>query len=349
MVTNPTEAPPPWAAPAVAGRFTREVVDSPALAGNPLGDPAQRPLWVYTPPGYDQEPGRRYPAVYVIQGFTGQADMWWNRRPWQPGFPVLIDQLFATAAVPPAVVALVDAWTSLGGSQFLNSPATGRYMDYLTQDVVGAVDARYRTVADRDHRALAGKSSGGYGAMVVPMLAPEVFGALATHAGDAGFELCYLADVAVAARSLRDDYEGSYDRFWEAFSSRAAFAKRSDAALLNTYAMAACYSAEPDGTVTLPFDPVTAALRDDVWARWQAHDPVRMAPRHADALRSLRAVWVDAGRSDDYWLDLGAQAFAAQLGELGVAHRFELFEGTHSGIEHRYPLALRYLVEALTP
>lgn len=337
--------------PETAGRFTREVVESAALAGNPLGDPSERALWVYTPPAYEAAAGagRRFPVIYVIQGFTGQVDMWWNRSAWKPGFPRMVDDLFAGGAgAEPALVVLVDAWTSLGGSQYLNSSATGRYLDYLADDVVAAVDSRYRTVAEPRGRAVAGKSSGGYGAMVVPMLRPDVFGGgLATHAGDCSFELCYLGDIAAAARALRDDHGGSYEAFWADFRSRTPFSRSSDAALLNVYAMSACYSAEPDGTVTLPFDPQTAALREEVWRRWLARDPLRMAPEHAEALRALRGIWVDAGRRDDYWLDLGAQAFSACLSSLGIEHHFELFEGTHSGIEDRYPLALRYLAERM--
>ena len=110
---------------------------------------------------------------------------------------------------------MVDAWTSYGGSQFLNSGGTGRYLDYLCDEVVPFVDARYPTAADREHRALAGKSSGGYGAMVVPMLRPDVFGALASHAGDALFEACYLPEFPGVARTLRDDYGGSWETFFE--------------------------------------------------------------------------------------------------------------------------------------
>jgi hypothetical protein len=331
------------------GRFERLTVTSRVLEGNPLGDPHERPLWVYLPPGVGDDPARRYPSIYLIQGFTGQVDMWWNRTALRPTVPELVDELFAGGAVPPAVVVFVDCWTSLGGSQFLNSPGTGRYLDYLCDEVVALVDGRYPTLADRDHRGIAGKSSGGYGAMVAPMLRPDVFGALASHAGDALFEFCYLPDAAKAARALRDDYGGSYERFFADFRARPAFSKESDGALLNTWAMAACYSAEPDGTVTLPFDPATGRFRDQVWQRWLALDPVRMAAGHADALRSLRGVYLDAGRKDDFWLDLGAAAFSAELDALGVEHVFELFDATHLGIEYRYPKALAFLAERLTP
>jgi S-formylglutathione hydrolase FrmB len=331
------------------GRFERLTVTSRVLEGNPLGDPHERPLWVYLPPGVGDDPSRRYPSIYLIQGFTGQVDMWWNRSALRPTVPELVDELFAGGTVPPALVVFVDCWTSVGGSQFLNSPGTGRYLDYLCDEVVALVDGRYPTLAGRDHRGITGKSSGGYGAMVAPMLRPDVFGALASHAGDALFEFCYLPDAAKAARALRDEYGGSYERFLADFRARPALSKESDGALLNTWAMAACYSAEPDGTVTLPFDPATGRLRDQVWQRWLALDPVRMAAGHADALRSLRGVYLDAGRKDDFWLDLGAAAFSAELDALGVEHVFELFDATHSGIEYRYPKALAFLAERLTP
>ena len=74
-------------------------------------------------------------------------------------------------------------------------------------------------------------------------------------------------------RALRDEYEGSFDRFWASFHWRPAFAKSNDAQLLNTWAMAACYSANDDGSIDLPFDVETGQLRDEVWARWLAWDP----------------------------------------------------------------------------
>ena len=337
----------PWRAEP-RGRFEERTVRSRVLEGNPLGDPSERPLWVYLPPGVGDDPGRRYPSIYVIQGYTGQVDMWWNRSALRPTVPELIDELFAgPAPPPPAIVVLVDCWTSLGGSQFLNSPGTGRYLDYLCDEVVAFVDERYPTLPAREHRGIAGKSSGGYGAMVASMLRPDTFGALVSHAGDALFEHCYLPDMAKAARALRDHYDGSYERFFADFATRPAMSKDTDGVLLGMWAMAACYSAEPDGTVTLPFDPATGRLRDEVWARWLALDPVRMAAGHADQLRSLRGIYLDAGRRDQFWLDLGAAAFSAELDALGIEHVFELFDATHSGIEYRYPAGLAFLAGRL--
>jgi S-formylglutathione hydrolase FrmB len=247
------------------------------------------------------------------------------------------------------VVVWVDCWTSLGGSQFLDSPGTGNYHTYLCDEVVPWVDARYRTVAAAEHRGIAGKSSGGYGAMVTPLLRPDLFGGLATHAGDALFETCYLPDFREAARALRDQYGGSYDRFWDDFRSRPAFAKEHDGVLLNVWCMAACYSADPDGAVRLPFDTGTGELVPDVWARWLDWDPVRMVTQRAAALESLRAIWIDAGTRDEYYLDLGAEAYRRALADVGVTDvHFEVFDATHMAIEYRYPLALAYLTERLS-
>jgi hypothetical protein len=338
----------PWTAPA-AGRLEQLAIESAALRDNPLGDPYVRPLWVYLPPGYDDQPDSRYPSIYLIQGLTGQVDMWANRPPHRPTVLERMDALFADPQTPPCVLVYVDCWTSLGGSQYLDSPGTGRYLTYLCDEVVPFVDGRYRTMADRDRRGIAGKSSGGYGAMVVPMLRPDVFGGLATHAGDALFECCYLPEFGTTVRALRTHYEGSYDRFWEDFRSRPAFSREGDEVLLNSWCMAACYSTDDDGTVHLPFDPASGRLIDEVWQRWLAVDPVRMVPMHADDVRSLRAIYIDAGTRDEWFLDLGAEAYRRALADAGVTDvRFELFDAGHGGIEYRYPTAVRYLAERLS-
>src|SRR5919106_706510 len=339
----------PWSVE-IAGRFDEHVLDSEALKGNVLGDPHRRPLWVYVPPGYDEDTKRRYPAIFQIQGLTGQLDMWRNRFAFRKNFPELADEGIASGEIPPCIVVWVDCWTSLGGSQFLDSPGTGNYLTYLCDEVVPWIDANYRTLSERDHRGIQGKSSGGYGAMVVPMIREDVFGGLATHAGDALFEACYLPEFRQSARALRDEYQGSYEKFWEDFWSRPAMSKESDGTLMNDWCMAACYSAEPDGTVRLPFDPSTGRLIPEVWERWLALDPVRMVPDHAEALRSMRAVYIDAGKKDEWYLDLGAEAYRQALEGIGVTDVFfELFEATHMQIEYRYPIGLRYLAERLAP
>jgi hypothetical protein len=340
----------PWERP-LAGALDRLVVESETLAGNPLGDPARRPLYVYRSPGVRTGQATGVPAVYCIQGFTGQLDMWLRRDAFEPTNIERVDRLFETTDTPPGIVVFVDAWTSLGGSQFLNSPATGNYMDYLCDEVVPFVDARYPTRADRHHRGIAGKSSGGYGAMVTPMLRPDVFGALASHAGDSLFECCCLPRFPHIARTLRDHFEGSYEVFHRKLAEAPEFDFHRFGEPLEMYAYAAAYSPDPEnptGPPRMPFDVGTGRLNDEVWSVWLAHDPVRMVAPHADALRTMRRIYLDAGRSDEAFLDLGAQAVSRELARHGIDHTLELFEGRHGGISHRYPGAIRELLLALS-
>jgi hypothetical protein len=181
------------------------------------------------------------------------------------------------------------------------------------------------------------------------MLRPDLFGGLASHAGDSLYELCYIPELGRCARALRDEYGGSYERFWEDFRSRAPMSKESDAALVMIYGVAAAFSADDDGSVRLPFEIETGRLVPDAWERWLAWDPVRMIPDHAETFRAMRAVYLDAGKRDEWFLDLGAEAVRRELEAIGVTDVFfELFEGTHMGIDYRYPKALRYLAERLS-
>lgn len=339
----------PWIGE-LAGRLDEQVITSELLKDNPLGDPFERPLIVYLPPGYDDEPDRRYPVIYIIMGYGGYVTMWGNRQMFRQPLYETADQVFATGAAPPAVLVYVDAWTGYGGSQYVDSPGTGKYHSYLCDEIVPWVDARYRTLADRSHRAIAGKSSGGFGAMITPMLRPDLFGALATHAGDSLYEMCYMSDFGDCVRALRE-YDGDIGRWWDDFSSRRPFAKNADQTLLGIFGVAAAFSANELGRPELPFDPVTGVVRDEIWQRWLAWDPVRMVPARADAVRSLHSIWIDAGNADDFYLDIGAEAFREALLAAGVSPdviKYEIFDGTHAAIDYRYPLALAWLSERMS-
>ncbi|MBV8734892.1 MAG: hypothetical protein JO120_08945, partial [Solirubrobacterales bacterium] len=172
---------------------------------------------------------------------------------------------------------------------------------------------------------------------------------LATHAGDALYELCYIPEFGKAVRFLRA-YEGDIFSWWEDFRCRVAFSKEEDDVLLILLGVAACFSAREDATPELPFDPHTGLLRDEAWQRWLDWDPVRMVPRYADPLRSLRAIWIDAGTKDEWFLDVGARAFRQALAKAGVSDdvvHFELFDAKHGGIDYRYPLSLAWLAKRL--
>jgi pimeloyl-ACP methyl ester carboxylesterase len=315
--------------------------ESEALRGNPLGDPHVRPLWVWTPPGYDPEGDRAYPTIYVLQGYSGELGMWRNRVAFRPTMPELLDR-----EAPECIVVFVDAWTSYGGSQFVDSIGSGRYHTYLCDELVPFVDSRYRTSG---RRGVVGKSSGGYGAAVTAMLRPDLFQGFASPAGGGLFEVTIRPFFRVAARALRDRYGGSVERFFDELrSGPAPLAHPDDIHVLLQWGFAAAYSADDDGTVRLPYDVATAEVIPELWERWLEWDYPTLVPRHADALRGLRAIYFDAGSRDEWFVDLTMEWMRRRLTELGVRDlHTERFDATHAGIEYRYPLGINYLVERL--
>ncbi|CAG0941591.1 partial Endo-1,4-beta-xylanase Z, partial [Anaerolineae bacterium] len=270
-----------------------ETITSNVLRGNPLGDPFVRRVPIYLPPDYATS-NARYPVVFVLAGFTGRGITFLNDAPWGETIAQRMDRLIAQGAVRQMILVMPDCFTYLGGSQYVNSPAVGQYEDHVVQELVAFTDNKYRTLADRNHRAVIGKSSGGYGALMLAMQNPDVFGALACHSGDMYFEHCYKSDIVAALRGLKKF--GGLEKFWNEFPT--IHPKDHDFnATLNMIAMSACYSPNPNAPhgFDLPFDIETGELREDVWVRWLAHDPVQLVDNHLAALRSLRLIYFDAG------------------------------------------------------
>ena len=331
------------------GSLERGWLDSPALAGNPLGDPARRELLVYLPPGYGAG-GRRYPAVYFLHGFGSGVGSWTSFSGFVPTVPERLDRLVAEGVIPPCLGVFVDGWTALGGTQWIDSEAVGRYGTYVARDVVAHVDGAFRTVPDRLARAVAGRSSGGYGALVMGRSHGDVFAHLAAHCADACFEYCYLPDLPKAAAALLA--HGDAAEWYAAMLRRAAETRPAgeDFTTTSVLAMAAHYSPRPGSPLglELPFEPATGRLREEVWARWLEHDPVRFVPRSAAAFRELASVWIDCGTRDEFHLRWGARMVAEALAAAGVEHVHEEYEGGHFGTSYRYEASLAWLVPRLS-
>src|SRR5580698_5401400 len=292
----------------------RHRLTSRILAGNPLGDPVDRDLLVYVPPGYDASAARRYPALLAIVGFTGTGGSLFNTDALVEPLDHRLDRLIAAGKCPPVIVAAPDCFTRVGGNQYINDAGTGRYEHYLVDEIIPFVDASYRT-QPRGAWAVFGKSSGGYGSIVLGMRRPDVFCALADHSGDACFELCYIPDFPAALDAYRDAGGPAawLERFWADPNHRRAKHMKP----LNIIGMAAHYSPDPAAPAALahiawPFDLQTGELRWSVWERWRALDPVNMVDTHVAQLRQLRAIFVDCGLRDEFALHWGARALVGK-------------------------------------
>ena len=298
--------------------------ESEILKGNPLGDPHVRTLPVYLPPDYETS-GRRYPVALGITGFTGTSMSYLNRRFLFQALDEMLNELIE-GGMPGVIYVLPDCITSVGGSQYVNSSATGNYDDYIVQELVPFIDSQFRT---NGLHGLIGGSSGGIGSFTLAAKHPDVFQAFADHSGDSAFEYCFLVDVPRIVQTLE-----KYDYKIEEFVRQIPDIQPKDDAfniVLNMVGMSACYAPNPGAPAgfDLPFDPYTGQLRPDIWEKFRANDPVNMVERYADALRGMRLIFVDCGTKDQFNLFLGSRQLHRRLEQHNIDHIYEEYDSDH--------------------
>ncbi len=347
------------------------------LAGNPLGDPHVRKLCAWLPPQYDEGAGRgrgrRFPVLFDLVGFTGSGQSHLNWKPFEENVAEQAARLVHERKMGPTIIVFPDCFTRLGGNQYINSSAIGRYADYLTRELIPLVDSEFRTLASRDHRGCIGKSSGGYGALVHGMRHAQHWGAVAGHSGDSYFDFCYACDWPNTLNELakyraRARKEGPVDvrrseraagsglddgrvrRFLEAFGKRRKPSPGEVHCIMNL-CMAASYDPDPRAPngFRLPYNLETGERLPARWQRWLEHDPINLALRHRAELMSLKGIYIDCGWRDQYHLHYGARILSKRLAGMGVPHRYEEFDDTHSGIDYRMDISLPFLYRALKP
>ena len=343
------------------------------LVDNPLGDPAVRRFPVWLPPGYDKgeghNRGKRFPVLYDLVGYTGSGMSHTNWQGFEENVPERAARLIHAHKMTGVIIVFPDCFTAMGGNQYINSSALGSYADYLTREIIPFVDAEFRTLAEREHRGCFGKSSGGYGALVHGMKYARYWGAVASHSGDAHFDFIYRSDwpntLTQLARHMeqrqkagvwdgpeRPNNEGLDDGRIKAFLDyawkRARLNPQEMHCLMNL-AMAATYDPDPNAPngFRVPFDLDTGELIPARWRRWLKHDPINMVKRYAANLKTLKGIYIDCGWRDQYHIHYGSRIISQRMKAVGIDHRYEEFDGTHSGIDHRMDISLPWLQRRL--
>lgn len=322
-------------------------VESQILADNLLGDPTRRQLPVYLPPHYEREPERRFPVVFSLAGYGGWGAQKLAEKSFEEPLHLQLDRWMESGQLQPMIIAFPDCFTRFGGAQYRNSPATGRYLDHVSEELVDLVDGQLRTLASREFRGAIGHSSGGYGALLLGMERPEIFGHVCSTAGDGYFEMTYPLDLGKAFQQYRR------------FGGPAAFARQflakrqrggNEFGAMSILAYAQAYSpdpAAPEVFCQLPFDLETGELRAEVWQQWLACDPLRLCASRVAQLQSLHTLYLDAGTSDEWCLDVATRVLASRLKSLGVAHVHEEFDGGHMGCGWRIEASLQRISDAV--
>ena len=345
------------------------------LRDNPLGDPATRQLAVWLPPQYDRGAtagrGKRFPMLMDMAGFTGSGLSHVAWKNFSENVPERVARLIHERRMAPAILVFPDCFTALGGNQYINSSAIGRYADYLVKEIVPFVDREFRTLASREYRGCFGKSSGGYGAILHGMKYADTWGAVADHSGDAYFDYVYWHDwpntlnelAKYRAKPLREGRvdvvrlergaargldDGRVKRFLQKIWGKRKLSGAEVHALMNL-CMAASYDPDPKAPngFRLPFNLDTGESIPARWRAWQAHDPINLVARYRRNLRSLRGIYLDCGWRDQYHIHYGMRILSKRLQQAAIPHAYEEFDDTHSDIDYRMDRSLPFLTRAL--
>ncbi|MDA1194673.1 MAG: alpha/beta hydrolase-fold protein [Planctomycetota bacterium] len=329
----------------MVGRVEIHAYESALLRGNPLQDPCTRQIPVYLPPGYDRADAD-YPVLFALAGFTGTGRSFLNHDWYQENLPQRLDRLITAEGMPPVIVLMVDGMTRVGGNQYIDSAAVGPWASHIVHELVPWVESAFRVRPGRAHRGVFGKSSGGYGAVMMALEHADTFAAAASHSGDAYFEYCYAPDFPKAADGLRS--VGGLGAFLAGLHAHRKFPDKLFHTL-NVVAMAHFYgpnAAAPHG-FDLPFDERTGERDEAVFARWKTRDPVELVAARAADLKRLALLWIECGAQDEWNLHHGARILSARLTAHGVAHGYAEFEDNHRSLNYRYDETLPRLAAAL--
>jgi len=326
-----------------AGLVSRVVVKSQVLGSNILGDPTDRSVDIYVPAGHD---GEGLPLLVDLVGITSSGLSQTNWAAFQENVPERLDRLIGEQLMPPVVVAFPDCFTRIGGNQYINSPATGFWEDFLIQEMLPLIERRFGCGGE-GRRGVFGKSSGGYGSIMHAMRHADVWSAAACHSGDMAFELCYLPDMPATLRALAsadDSIETWWRRMEEAKKRSGTFQA------MNILAMASSYDPDPSVFLgmRLPVTFDTCELIPDRWRNWLRHDPVVAVDDLGENLKKLKALYIDCGSRDQFNLVYGARRLTKRLFQMGVDHRYEEFQDDHSGVDYRMDESLPFLAKALS-
>ena len=297
-------------------------VRSEKLKSNPLGDPAVRRVAVFVPDATNKD--TPLPLVIYLPGWGGSSEdaIAQGRAGW---LGRAVDQL-ASAGLS-VRIAVVDGRSRYGGSQFLNSAATGDYADYIAEEVVPAVEARYTLANDTKFpRLIAGHSSGGYGALMLAMSRQKLFTAVVALSPDSDFEVTHKP--LVSQPSVRAITRAELDA-----AMAPAEKSRMPANGLARMVVGLCANYAPiagsPGRFEWLYDE-SGVWRAEAWQRWLDLDPLQVVRKRADAFAPAQRVYLDGAEHDEFGANIGARKIWEVLRERKSPVTFYESPGHHN-------------------
>jgi Putative esterase len=318
--------------------------ESKILQNNPLEDPYKRDIIIYTPPNYSTSLSSGHPAIFLLPSFGNDNYSSITCNPFSPPIHVRLEKLIADQKCGEMIIVMINCFNRLGGSQYINSVAVGRYQDYIIDEIIPFIDLNYNI----SKRAILGKSSGGFGALSLGMRNPGIFNAVAAHSFDSAFEYCYLPDFPIAIDVLRK-YKGA-KRWLIDFWNKTSNHDKKDFTTLSIISMAAHYSPNlnnPDLYLDLPFDIESGEFKENIWKLWREFDPINKVSDFSDNLKKMELLYFDCGINDEFNLIIGSRIFSKRCKDLGINHEYMEFEGGHFNTGYRYDTSLQQIWNAI--
>jgi enterochelin esterase-like enzyme len=289
-------------------KIERIKIHGTALEGNLERNAIDRDVIVMLPPSYDKDTSRRYPVVYALHGFFIGAEQWLG----EIHAPQTVEGAFARGAKE-LIVVLPDSKTLHDGSMYSSSVTTGDFEHFIARDVVAHIDAHYRTIPGRLSRGLAGHSMGGYGATRIGMKHADVFGSLYIMS-PGGMS---PRPVNAEAAALLETIKTREDLAKVPFTARGQLAA------------ASAWSPNPNAPpLFLDLPTKGGQERPDVLAKWTANAALAFIDQYVADLRRYRAIALDVGDEDRLRDD--TTKLHDTLDRYRIAHRFEVYPGTHT-------------------
>lgn len=325
------------------GELHRLIHVSKVLEGNSLGDPTERDLLVWTPPNW--KAGEDLPVLVDLKGYWSSALAHTNWQPWSESLPERLDRL-AAEGMARCVVVFPDCFTKLYGNQYLNSVGSGRYSDYLCDEIVPFVEQKFGCGGD-GRRGVFGKSSGGYGAAWHGLNRADFWSAISINSGDMGFDALYIPALLEDVMLLRK-HGASIEKFVRSVEAKPKATHKETMALMD-FAQGAFFDPDPTQfrNMRLPLDPHTGEFIPERWNNWLACDPVVMFDTLGENLRKLKLIYMDCGDHDQFRIHYGMRRFSRKLAAAGIAHTYDEFDDDHSDVDYRMDVFLPLLARAL--
>lgn len=307
-------------------------IDSKILKKNPLNDPSLRKCPILAP---KEKSKKNWPVIFLLSGFSSNAPSSFSPRFHEKNTSELIDFSVSQQQAPLALYVFVDAMTYWGGSQFINSKAIGNYEDYIIKEIVPAIKKHFPVSSNSKHWCITGSSSGGYGALHLGSLYPNIFGCTAALAPDCFFEASLIPDMYKALPDLAyfRGTKGVIDELKKGKLSK----HRNFHTIMNSVAMSLCYGGN------FPLDHHTGLADNKKLKTLMSYDPIQFLPKRKTQLKKLNGLFLEVGRKDQFNLQLGARQIHQLLKKMKINHHYDEFDGGHFDLNERRPEVWKWL------